>query len=293
MGPLTLLSAVLLFISITLLVDLTITSLLRIRAARAGLASERTSLLTGLIPYLRPLAQANSNLRLKGYRAAIYTRLHKAGAPQNLDVDIFLAAKEVCAIAGVLLGLVLLGFPVTPGGTVAFIVLILLSWLTPNFMLRSYIEERQRNIIRELPYLLDLLTASVEAGLDFMQAIERVVTIEKHGTLVTELRIVSKGLQLGDSRRVALQQLAYRTECPDVKTVVSALIQADQLGTGIGVALRTVAEQTRVQRYQRAEKLAGEATVKLLFPLMLVFAAVMLLVLGPIGIQMFKVLSSK
>ena len=165
-----------------------------------------------------------------------------------------------------------------------------MGWFVPNLILSGHIKDREKNIIRELPYILDLLTVSVEAGLDFMQAVERVVKVLKKGVLVQELGVMHKGLQMGDSRRAVLRQLAYRTEVADVKAVVSALIQADQLGTGIGTVLRTVSAQARTQRSQRAEKMAGEATVKLLFPLMLVFAAVMLIVLGPVALQIMTTL---
>ena len=219
-------------------------------------------------------------------------KFRQAGGIRNFTVNLFLAAKELSAVAGIIFYLLLFK---TPTGGLALTVMMSMAaagWFMPNLILNGHIRDRERKIIRELPYILDLLTVSVEAGLDFMQAVERVVTVLKEGVLVRELGLMHKGLQVGDSRRTVLRQLAYRTEVADVKAVVSALIQADQLGTGIGAVLRTVSAQARTQRSQRAEKMAAQATVKLLFPLMLVFAAVMLIIIGPVVMQILMTVQS-
>ena len=250
-------------------------------------------LLRIVMPVLLILSPLHSRLKLSRYNDWLNTRFRKAGGSAGLTSGMFLAAKEVCAL--VALGFYTLMFSVPTSG-MAFtghLIAAVVGWYIPDFIVSGHIKERQNKIIRELPYILDLLTVSVEAGLDFIQAINRVVEVLKEGELTHELAGMYRGLQMGDSRRAALRKLAFRTEVTEVKTFVSALIQADQLGTGIGPALRTVAIQARNQRSQRAEKMAGEATVKLLLPLMLIFAAVMLMILGPVAMQIVTTLNAR
>ena len=286
-------SAGLLFTGIALFVHQIIAWCQRIRQESASLARSENTLLRLAMPLFAILSPLNAKLKLKRYRSVIAIKFRKAGGMRDFTIDMFVAAKELSAITGVVLYIILFSAPTSGAGYCAMLIMTALGWFVPNLVLNGHIKDREKQIIRELPYILDLLTVSVEAGLDFMQAVERVVIVLKNGTLVQELSIMHKGLQMGDSRKAVLRQLAHRTEVPDVKAVVSALIQADQLGTGIGTVLRTVSAQARTQRSQRAEKMAGEATVKLLFPLMLIFAAVMLIVLGPVAMQIFATLQSQ
>jgi tight adherence protein C len=96
-------------------------------------------------------------------------------------------------------------------------------------------------------------------------------------------------MQVGRTRRDALKEMAVRVDHPDMTSWVNALVQADELGVSIGNILRIQADQIRVRRFQRAEKLGNEAPVKLLFPLVcFIFPAVFLVLLGPIIIEMMK-----
>ena len=287
-----LISAGLFFTGITVIVYQVIALFQSLERADIDLGQTRSPLLRMIMPLLSVLAPIHNKLELKRYRAMMNVRFRRAGGLQGLTIDMFLAAKELAAFAGVGFYLMLFKSPNSGPGCAGMFAMAMGGWFVPNLILKGHIRERQKKIIRELPYILDLLTVSVEAGLDFMQAVERVVAVLKKGELVRELAIMHKALQMGDSRRTALRQLAHRTEVTDVKTVVSALIQADQLGTGIGSTLRNVSAQARTQRSQRAEKMAGEATVKLLLPLMLVFIAVMLMILGPVAMQIFSTLRS-
>lgn len=288
MGLVELTSAGLLFIGISIITYQLITLSKSIKQADTSSAGSESTLLPIIMPLLAILAPLNANLKLKKYRSSLTVKFRQAGGVKNFTVDLFLSAKELSAIAGIIFYLIMFKTPTSGPPLAAMLTMATMFWFVPNLILSGHIKDREKNIIRELPYILDLLTVSVEAGLDFMQAVERVVKVLKKGVLVQELGIMHKGLQMGDSRKAVLRQLAYRTEVGDVKAVVSALIQADQLGTGIGAVLRTVSSQARIQRSQRAEKMAGEATVKLLFPLMLVFAAVMLIVLGPVALQIMS-----
>ena len=171
------------------------------------------------------------------------------------------------------------------GALFAFI-LILFSYL-PDGWLKKSVVRRHRSIERALPFVLDLLTLSVESGLDFMSGIQRIIRHREIDPLGEELIRVFREIQVGRTRKEALRNMAVRVNHSDIRAVSNALIQADELGTGIGHALRVQADQIRTKRFQRAEKLGNEAPVKLLFPLTaFIFPAVFLVLLGPVILQM-------
>ena len=160
---------------------------------------------------------------------------------------------------------------------------VLLLYCRPLLWLRRAVKSRQTAIVRALPFVLDLLTLSVEAGLDFMSALRRCTERPAVDPLSEELLRVVRETQIGTPRRDALRALARRVAIPDVRSLVNALVQADELGVSVGAILRVQSDQIRQRRFERAEKLANEAPVKLLGPLVLfIFPSVFLVLLGPI-----------
>ncbi|TAN38324.1 MAG: type II secretion system F family protein [Verrucomicrobia bacterium] len=165
----------------------------------------------------------------------------------------------------------------------------LLGFTWPGLWLQRSIRDRHRRIERALPFVLDLLTLSVEAGLDFMSAIKRIIERRAVDALGEELIRAFREVQLGRTRREALRFMADRINQTDVSSVVSALVQADELGVSIGNMLRIQADLMRTRRFQRAEKLANEAPVKMLFPLtVFIFPSVFMVLLGPIIVQWLR-----
>jgi len=161
--------------------------------------------------------------------------------------------------------------------------------LWPDLWLTRRVGDRHRSMIRALPFVLDLLTLSVESGIDFMAALQRIIARRDMDPLGEELLRVFREIQVGKTRREALRDMAERVDHPDLRSVVHALVQADELGTGIAAALRIQAVQIRTRRWQRAEKLANEAPVKMLFPLVaFIFPTVFIILLGPVFVQMFR-----
>ncbi len=164
-----------------------------------------------------------------------------------------------------------------------YVIGILWLMIYPLSWVRQAIARRHRAIQRALPFVLDLLTLSVEAGMDFMSALQRNIDRRKIDALGEELIRVVREIQLGTTRRQALRAMSHRVNLSDLRSVVNALCQADELGVSIGSILRIQADQMRLRRFERAEKLANEAPVKMLFPLMVfIFPAVFLILLGPI-----------
>ena len=140
-----------------------------------------------------------------------------------------------------------------------------------------------------LPYETDLLTLAVEAGLDFVGGLHKVVEKGREGPLVNRLHMVLRSIRLGRSRSEALTQMAERVDLPPVRAWVE-LVKADRMGTPLGRILRMQADRLRERRAQAAEKAANEAPVKLLFPLIFfIFPTVFLVLFGPIVFRIFFV----
>ncbi len=168
-----------------------------------------------------------------------------------------------------------------------YIGLIAFGFMFPGMNVDEKMKKRQKAITIKLPDTLDLLTISVEAGLDFLTAIRRVMERLHAGPLYDELERFFSQLELGKPRAEALREMADRVQLQDMTTVVSSLIQADRLGSSVGPVLRIQSDMLRIRRAQRAEKAAQEAPVKILAPLMIcILPSVFIMILAPIFIQM-------
>ena len=190
-----------------------------------------------------------------------------------------------------LLSLWMAGLVEDAGQLVVLVTVIgsVVAYFQPVLWLRSTLKRRHLSIQKALPFVLDLLTLSVEAGMDFISALQRNCKLRRLDPLNEELLRMTKEIQIGASRREALKGMADRVRQPDLKSVSYALIQADELGVSIGSILRIQSEQLRSRRFDRAEKLAAEAPVKMLGPLMLcIFPAVFIILLGPVISQAMK-----
>lgn len=156
----------------------------------------------------------------------------------------------------------------------------------PHIWLETTLKRRHEAIVKALPFVLDSLTLSVEAGLDFINAMQRNCLTRKMDPLNEELLRTVKEIQVGASRKEALSNLAARVGEPSLRAVSHALVQADELGVSIGAMLRIQSSEIRSRRFDRAEKLAHVAPTKMLFPLMLfIFPAVFIILLVPVLMQ--------
>lgn len=212
--------------------------------------------------------------------------LRRAGHPAELTPAEIAGLMELSAGAFLLAGALLyagLGF-----SPAAVPLAAIFGAGQPLLWLRDKAKARRHAIARALPYNLDLLTLSVEAGLDFAAALAKVVEKGRRGPLADELAVTLRELQFGKTREEALRNLSTRLELAPIASFVSALVQADRMGTPLGKILRILSTQMRVERTQRAEKLANEAPVKMLAPLIgCIFPTLFLMLFGPIAYQMF------
>jgi tight adherence protein C len=247
-----------------------------------------------LLPFVPNVAPLFRHKKLEKYRAKLDGRLISAGYEGLLSAEEFMSIQMLMFIVAVPLSF---GFKPAledlPGvgrfWNLATILTIGYSLLYPTSWLKYARNLRHRSMQKALPYVLDLMTLSVEAGLDFMTAIRKIIEKRVMDPLGEELLRVFHEIQVGKTRRQALRDMGLRVDQPDLSSVVSALVQADELGVSLGTILRIMADQMRMKRFQRAEKLAYEAPVKMLGPLLLlIFPAVMLFLLGPILAQAFR-----
>ena len=235
-----------------------------------------------LLPLLRRILRILGRLATKRNVEATRQMLVQAGQPGGLTVLDFLGVR--------LLFVVLMGggYFLLLGKSVSFSMALrnalmvgALGYFLPLFWLRRRVRRRQHEILRALPDALDMLTIGVEAGLAFESALLRVG--EKWDNALTrEFRRAVAEMRVGTARDVALQRMADRAGERDLSTFVAVLIQSSQLGVSIAQVLHTQAAQMRVKRRQRAEELARQAGIKMIFPLALfVFPSMLVVILGP------------
>jgi tight adherence protein C len=210
-------------------------------------------------------------------------QLDLAGNPSRLGVTEFIGLKVGLAVlSGGLVFLMLavggsslsrlLMFPIVIGGV---------GFLSPGIWLGRKVKARQKAIQLALADAIDLLTISVEAGLGFDPALQR-VTEKWDNELTYEFSRMLHEMRIGKSRREAMRELSARCDVDDLNVFVSSIIQADQLGVSITQVLRTQSRQIRLRRRQRAEEAAHKAPIKMLFPMVfLIFPAVYAVILGP------------
>lgn len=196
----------------------------------------------------------------------------------------FVALKWMSAAGGMAAGLYLV--MIADVNFLAIALLGLFAHYYPDLWLREKTMARKAAMTKELPFCMDLLALSVEAGMSFQGAIAKVVEKGARGAIRDELEKMLQDLRLGLVRREALLALSRRTGLYEIRAFTSALIQADRLGTPIGHALRIQSDLRRTERFQKTEKMAQEAPVKMLMPLLLfILPAVFIIILGPVGLK--------
>lgn len=156
-------------------------------------------------------------------------------------------------------------------------------------------KQRQKTIVKNLPFALDLLTISVDAGLGFDSAVDKVV-INMDGPISDEFKRLLAEMRIGKPRKDALREMIARTEVEELSEFVVAIIQADQLGIGLSKLLKVQAKQMRVKARQKAQEQANKAPVKMLIPMvMFIFPCIFAILLGPAAftiIDAFKEMQS-
>lgn len=165
----------------------------------------------------------------------------------------------------------------------------LFGFIYPRVWLKETLKKRQKLVVKALPAYLDFLTMGVEAGLNMAGAIGQAVAKAPDGPLKNEFSFVLRDLRSGLTRAEALRRMDERLKVPQVTSFINAVIQAERMGASLGPTFRAQADQRRIERFQRAEKLAMEAPVKLIFPLVaFIFPVTFIVLMFPIAIKFMQ-----
>ncbi len=235
-----------------------------------------------LLPAVRVLLRAVGRLAPRGNVEKMQQALVQAGQPGGLTALDFFGVRVLLAL--LLAG----GYFLLFGRNLSLLIAVrnvlaigLVAYLLPSLWLRSRIRRRKNEIQRALPDALDMLSIGVEAGLAFESALFRVGD-QWDNALTREFRRAVMEMRVGTGRDEALRRMAGRCGVPDLDTFVAVLVQSNQLGVSIAQVLNTQAAAMRVKQQQRAEELARQAGVKMVFPLVFcVFPAILIVLLGP------------
>jgi tight adherence protein C len=227
----------------------------------------------------RRLSGADSTERIR-------RKLDFAGNPRDWSVDLVVSAKVMGALSLLMVGIALsllmgLSIPLTILMVVGGLVL---GFFVPDLYLYQQTSNRSERIQRELADAVDLLTISVESGLGFDAALQQVAR-NTEGPLAEEFSRALREMQIGMGRAEALRALGERTNVADLRTFISAMVQADAFGIPIGQVLRIQTAEMRVKKRQRAEMKAQQVPVKITVPLIFcILPCLFIVVMGPTAI---------
>ena len=241
---------------------------------------------------------ANLSLPEEGWeKSPLRRRFINAGWRSPSAPTIYFTGKTVLAVGiPMLVAIVATQHAAAISRNSLLIVLLLcaaVGYYLPNILLTNAVEKRKREIFENFPDALDLLTVCVEAGLSLDQALNKVASeMQLKSILLShELELVLIEMRAGFSKEKALRNLALRTGVEDIDTLVAMLIQSERFGTSMGDSLRVHSENLRSKRRFRAEEAAAKIALKLLFPLIFfIFPTLLLVLLGPAFIQIYRVL---
>jgi tight adherence protein C len=242
-------------------------------------------------PILSGLTGLGRRFTPQGYIDESKAKLVSAGMATQDAIDRFLAIRVVTVVAAPIAAFLAYTYsPVDGMGRLILTALVgLVLFLGPDLVLDRKIADRQYEIRRKLPDVMDLLVISVEAGLGFEQALDRTVAAVP-GPLTEEFSRMLGEVRAGSTRADAMRALDARTNIPEIRSFVLAILQADTFGVSIGRVLRAQADEMRIKRRQLAQERAAKAPVKMLVPMVFcIFPALFVVVLGPAAINITEV----
>jgi tight adherence protein C len=246
---------------------------------------------SGFLEFSRPLVHRfalNFARKIKSsrYREKTGHKIATAGLARFLNVDEFIGLQILWGVMFPAL-LILMNFAFELGNSPGMIALFgLLGVYFPHHYVLAEKKKRYTSVVVDLPYFIDILALSTEAGLDFISAIQRVVDKAENSVLAAEFGQVLQDLKLGQSRAEALKNMALRLDMSEITSFIAVLVDADATGASIGEVLKQQSVQMRVERFTRAEKAGARASQAILIPLMLfILPAVFIMVFGPVVLQ--------
>lgn len=231
--------------------------------------------------YISPIVgqmKAKKKIREK-YKRPLYS----AGLSELMTADDFFSFKIFLII----------GFPVLFLGIRSFLeatwplsyipIIATIGYFYPDIWIKGTIQRRQQQILRAMPFAVDMLALSVEAGLDFVAAMQKVIEKAKRSPLVDEFEMMIKETKVGASRAEALRNMSWRIDTIEIASFCATLIAADSVGASIGPILKNLSTDIRQKKSSDVEKQGAKATTKILIPMIFfIVPAVLLMIAAPL-----------
>lgn len=237
--------------------------------------------------YFVPLVQGSKNkiaLRTK-YRQ----KLANAGLTKEMTPEEFVALKFFMILGGPFVFLALRWVLEEQWDLSYTLIMAVVGYFYPNLWLSGLISKRKDNVLLAMPFIVDMLALSVEAGLDFMAAIQRVIEKAPPSALVEEFESLIRETKIGSSRAEGLRQMGWRVNIIEINSFCATLIAADSVGASIAPILKQLSSELRVKRSSRAEQLGATAATKILFPMIIfIMPAVIIAIFAPMALSALK-----
>lgn len=257
------------------------------RIAMAMGAYERKTVFENpaLMPVMNLFLVISQRFGFPAMRDWIRRKLDATGNPNSYSIEeylaICLATSAMLAGATVLIGLVLFQW----FDPMITLVMMGLGFGIPLWLLNDEAGSRVARISKKLPYTLDLIALMLAAGSTFTEAIETLIRDEPEDDLNQELRLCMAEIEFGTRRAEALTHMAQRIPLETLRSIVGAINQAEAMGTPLSEILKNQSSMIRMHRSVRAEKLSASASLRILLPTMIILAAAVLALFGPLIVR--------
>ncbi|MBC7537191.1 MAG: type II secretion system F family protein [Bacteriovorax sp.] len=235
--------------------------------------------------YFSPIVSGMKNK--KGLKEKYRRTLAAAGLTSILTPEDFFAFKLFLILGFPIIFIIMKTFLEADWSLMLIPVLALVGFFYPDLWISGKIQQRQKDVIMSMPFCVDMLALSVEAGLDFVAAMAKVIEKAKVNALTEEFDTVIREIKIGSSRADALRNFAWRVDLIQISSFCATLIAADSVGASIGPILKSLAVEIRQKKSAEVEKAGATAATKILFPMMfLIIPSVLLIVFAPIVLEM-------
>lgn len=225
-------------------------------------------------------------IKNENFRKSVEYKIMTGGLENELNVDEFIGLKMLWGIffpviLAILNVSLVLGYP-----WIIIALAVPFGWMIPDMHANKQKKDRYQAIIVDLPFFVDLLALSTQAGADFMGAIQKISDAAENSLLAKEFDKVLRDTRLGSTREQALKSMSRRLDIAEITSFVNVLTDADATGASIGDVLKEQSEQMRLERFVRAEKAGARASQAIMVPMMLfIIPAVFIMVFAPVGLQ--------
>ena len=237
--------------------------------------------------YFVPLVQGSKNKQ--SLRNKYRQKLANAGLSKEMTPEEFVALKFFMILGGPFVFLAARWILEESWDLSYTPITAIVGYFYPEVWLSGLIKKRSADILLAMPFIVDMLALSVEAGLDFMAAIQRVIEKAPPSPLVEEFESLIRETRIGSSRAEGLRQLGWRVNIIEINSFCATLIAADSVGASIAPILKQLSTELRVKRSSRAEQLGATAATKILFPMILfIMPAVIIAIFAPMALSAMR-----